>query len=117
MKGGIAMDMTYIYENAELLTRILVSWVPTVVFVLGVLIGTIVGIKRGARKSIILFIHSMAIFALCITLFVLLVSVEEVDVFLLQITNTILGSDTALQDMLGVSVECETLKEVLLQLV
>ena len=115
MKGGIAMDiMEYIYENAEYLSKLLVSWVPTLIFAFTILIGTLVGIRRGARKSIVLLIHSLAIFTLCITLFLLLVSVQPVDALLLKIINLVLGNETGLQNMLGVSVECETLKEVIL---
>ena len=116
MKGGIAMDiMQFIYENAELLTKLLVSWIPTIYLIVILLTGTLVGMRRGARKSTILLIHAVAIFTLCITLFMLLVSVKEVDAILLNIINTVLGSDTGLQDMLGVTVKCETLKEVLLE--
>lgn len=109
--------MEFIYENAELLTKLLVSWLPTLIFAFSVLIGTLVGIRRGARKSAILLVHSLAIFTLCITLFVLLVSVTEVDALLLTLINTIMGSENALERFLGVSVECETLKEVLLEVV
>ena len=48
--------MEFIYENAELLTKLLVSWLPTFAFAFTVLCGTLVGIRRGARKSIVLLI-------------------------------------------------------------
>lgn len=106
--------MKFVYENSELLTKILVSWVPTFLFALGVLVGTLVGIRRGARKSTVLLIHSLAIFTVCITLFLLLVNFKPIDGLLLKLINLIMGSETGLQSMLGVSVECETLKEVIL---
>ena len=90
-----------------------VAWLPTILFVLLVLFGFLRGLRRGLRKSTILFIHSLVALSICLILYAILINNEAVDASLLKLVNAIMGSPTALQDNLGVSNSLTTLKGVL----
>ena len=45
------------------LVAFLVKWVPTVLFTATVLLATLIGVKRGLRKSLILLAHEVGIAA------------------------------------------------------
>ena len=90
-----------------------VAWLPTILFVLLVLFGFLRGLRRGLRKSTILFIHSLVALSICLILYAILINNEAVDASLLKLVNDIMGSPTALQDNLGVSNSLTTLKGVL----
>ena len=91
----------------------IIKWVPTLLFLLIVLTSTFVGFCRGYRKSLIFFIHSLIIGGIFITLFFLFKESKMVDELLLTLVNLIMGSDTALQDLLEVSHSAKSIREVL----
>lgn len=94
--------------------QMILSLAPTILFILIVLLSTVFGILRGFRKNMILFIHSIVIFIICLILYFIFVNAEFFDKFLLDTINVFLGPD-GLEEKLGVSAECVTLKEVLLE--
>lgn len=94
--------------------QMVMTYGPTVLFIFIILMSTIFGILRGFRKNLILFIHSIVIFIVCLILYFIFVNNEFFDKFLLDAANFFLGNN-GLEEMLGVSSECETLKEVLLE--
>ena len=100
--------------NEELLQLInfAISWGPTILFAVGVLIGLLRGIRRGLRKSLILTLHAACAGAVCIAFFFIMVYVKEVDEGSLKFFNGLAG-ENALQNMLGVSESCSSLKETL----
>ena len=91
----------------------IIKWVPTLLFLLIVLTYTFIGFCRGYRKSLIFFIHSLIIGGVFITLFFLFKESKMVDELLLKLINLIMGSETALQDLLEVSQNATSLREVL----
>ena len=95
----------------------LISWLPTTGFILIILVSMFSGFMRGYRKSMIFLIHSIVAACICLVLYFLLKDSEKIDELLLTITNFVLGSKTGLQDMLGVSADCSSIKEVLLELI
>lgn len=101
--------------NLHSLIQYLVWWVPTVLFVLTLLLSFIIGFNRGFRKSLILFINAFISLIICLTIFLIFVNIKETDTFLLNISNTILGNEYALQDFFGVSHSCESFREILIE--
>lgn len=94
---------------------LLISWGPTVLFILTILIASYTGYKRGFRKSLILMIHSIIAGVLSLSLYLVCVNVKAFDKLLLDVTNLILGYPDALESLIGVNASCETLKEVLVE--
>ncbi len=94
---------------------LLISWGPTVLFILMILVASYTGYKRGFRKSLILMIHSIIAGVLSLSLYIICVNVKAFDKLLLDVTNLVLGYPDALESLLGVNASCETLKEVLVE--
>lgn len=95
--------------------RFLVKWVPTVLFTVTVLLATLIGMKRGLRKSLILLAHEVAIAALCIILYALLVKLPEVDVIMLNVVDVFFGGSGSFAAALGVKAHCSGLKDVFVE--
>lgn len=102
------MDLNGIIE-------LVVRWAPTILFTLTLFVATLFGLIRGFRKSLILAIHATVIACLCIGAFFFLINSSKADEMILSITNNILGGPGALQELLNVSKDTSTLKEVLLE--
>ncbi|MCM1437719.1 MAG: hypothetical protein NC131_00710 [Roseburia sp.] len=97
------------------LAAFLVKWVPTVLFTATVLIATLIGVKRGLRKSLILLAHEVGLAALCITAYAVLVNLPAVDGFTLKLVNFFMGGSGSLQRSLGVTAQCSGIKEVFVE--
>ena len=93
----------------------IIKWVPTLLFLFVILMSTITGYLRGFRKSLIFLIHSVVIGSICIVFYFLFKDNETMDEFMLTVTNYFMNSKTGLQDLLGVSQECVSVKEVLVE--
>lgn len=100
-------------RDVEEIIDIAIAWTPTVLFTLTLATAVFIGYKRGLRKSLVLFAHSACAAAVCLTAYFICVSSEAVDGFLLTAANAIMG-DGALQRELGVSADCQTLRQVLI---
>lgn len=87
-----------------------ILWVPTILFVATVLISTLIGAKRGLRKSAIFLTHAVCAAGLCIGLYFFCISNRAVDEWLLKVVNHFMGGGEALQNKLGVG--GATLREV-----
>lgn len=87
-----------------------VAWVPTVLFLLIVIVAALVGIRRGLRKSLILAVQAFCAAGVCIGLYFFCISGDTVDGALLNLVNAIMG-ENGLQNALHVSAECDTLRE------
>ena len=99
-------------EELLQLINFAISWGPTILFAVIVLIALLRGIRRGLRKSLILTLHAACAGAVCIAFFCIMVFVKEVDEGSLKFFNGLAG-ENALQNMLGVPESCSTLKEAL----
>lgn len=97
------------------LVAFLVKWVPTVLFTATVLIATLVGLKRGLRKSLILLAHEVVIAAVCIIAYVVLVKLPAVDRFVLNLVDLFMGGKGSLASALGVKTECSGIKQVFVE--
>ena len=93
---------------------LLIQWVPTLLFILILLISFLVGFFRGFRKSLILLIHSASTALVLIGIYFLLAETNFGDELSLDIINLFLGED-GLEQMLDVSIDCIQLKEVILE--
>ena len=93
----------------------LVKWVPTLIFTLTVLLATLIGAKRGLRKSLILLTHEICVAALCIILYAVLVKLPAVDGFMLRFVDLFFGGSGSFASALGVTAHCEGLKDVFVE--
>ena len=93
----------------------LVKVVPTALFLLIILSYTISNMLMGKRKSLIFLFHGLAIGLILLVLYLLLVNLEEVDVFLLKLLDFFCGGERSFQQLLNLSgnIEYHSLKEVL----
>ncbi|MDE5547935.1 MAG: hypothetical protein K2J30_02955, partial [Clostridia bacterium] len=94
-----------------------IAWVPTVLFLLIVVVSTLVGARRGFRKSLILAVQAFVAAGICIGLFFFCITGDTVDSALLSLVNTIMGGEHALQNTLNVSAECETIRQCLAEFI
>lgn len=115
--GVLVVDLVVEAMTWKLIDLItfLVKWVPTVLFALFVILGTLFGTVWGLRKSLIFLLHAAIVGVLCIILYAVLINVKAVDGLLLTIVNFFMGGEGALQDALGVTAECAGLKDVLVE--
>lgn len=89
-----------------------VKYLPTAMFVLIIVCATLTGVRRGARKSVILMVNALCAGAVCIAFYFICVSFDSVDATVVKVINKFMGSATALQDALNVSEDCATLKQI-----
>lgn len=106
----------FIEKDLDGLIKFGIAWLPTIIFLVIVILSTLVGIHRGLRKSLILLLHAVIIGGSCIGAFFFCVSSPQVDKGLLDLVNVFMG-EGGLQNQLGVSSSCETMREVLLEYV
>lgn len=92
-----------------------VKWVPTVLFTVTVLVSTLIGLKRGLRKSLILLTHEVVIAAVCIIAYAVLVKLSAVDSFVLKLADFFMGGKGSLAALLGVKTDCHGIKEVFVE--
>lgn len=111
--GSLNIDASTI----EAIIQFLISWGPTIFASIALIIGFLIGFSRGGRKSLILLIHAAICFAICLTIFLILVENRDFDKFLLDTTNKIMGSESGLENLLGVSPDCETIREVIIEFI
>ncbi|MDE7439354.1 MAG: MFS transporter, partial [Clostridia bacterium] len=104
----------FINEDLDGLIKFAIAWLPTIIFLLIIVSSMLVGIRRGLRKSLILLLHSVLMAGVCLGLFFFCVTSSAVDKLLLDVINTFMGTN-GLQNQLGVSAECETIREVLFE--
>ena len=91
----------------EKFISIIITWAPTILFCLILLIGFLIGVIRGLRKSRISLIHTLIAGGFCITLFVLFTNLEFFD----NLIYNLLG-DT-LKNTLDVNSNSLTVKGIL----
>lgn len=106
----------FVNENLLGLIKFAIAWLPTIIFLIIVVLSTLTGMRRGLRKSLILLLHSVILALICLGLFFFCVTSPLVDKWLVDLINVFMG-EGGLQNELGVSTELETLREVLLALV
>ena len=92
------------------------SIIPTILFLLILLIGILFGIIRGFRKSLILAIQACVIFVGCLIAYLIIVNNPSTDANVVNIINNFNGENW-LQDQFGVSHDCGGLKEILIQFI
>ena len=91
-----------------------ISWLPTIIFFIMIVVYTLVGVRRGLRKSLILVLHSVIIGSVCLGLFFFCATSTVFDKALLNLVNLFMGKG-GLQSSLGVSGDSETLRQVLIE--
>ena len=102
--------------NLEIIAKyvdLIVKYVPTLIFILIVLVSTLTGFIRGFRKSLILAIQAFCAAAISIALFFVCTKVEAVDKFFLFVIDYFMGGQGSLAANFGVTQEVDTLKEVI----
>ena len=108
LPGGITLN------DISILIRFLIMILPSLIFVSIVFTRTVRGVKRGYRKSMILFIQSIILFAIFLGLYLLICETTFGDELLLSIVNIFFGGAGGLQRYLGVSEDIVLLREVLI---
>ena len=99
-------------ETIDLLIKI----VPTVLFLLIVLVSFLVGFCRGLRKSAIILSHKFITGIILFGLYLFLVETNAGDKFVLDAINLFMG-ENGLEISLGVSTNCVYLREVIVEYV
>lgn len=97
--------------------NLILTYVPTLLFLFIVIVSTIVGLIRGFRKSSILAIQALIAFIIAIIIFIVMVGDSKTDLNIVNFVNKFGGSDTFLQNKLGVSETNKTLKEILIEFI
>ena len=95
---------------------IILKIVPSVYFVLVVLIHTLIGYKRRFKRSLSFLIRSLIVFSIYLGIYLLAINLEIVDIYLLKFVNLFMGSN-GLQNMLGVSSSCTSIKDCLVEFI
>ena len=100
------------------LLKILITWAPTLLFILVLIFYFLVGVIRGLRKSVIFLIHATFSLVVCAVIFFSIVNSEYMDQIMVTLINYIMNLfGTSVQDLLGCSKEILSLKEMVLDLV
>lgn len=84
---------------------------PSIIFVLMILWGLLIGYFRGFRKSLVFLIHAFIAFNICFILFLTLANNHDFDKFLVTTINKF-GGENFIQNTLKVSSDCETFREM-----
>lgn len=112
---GVQVGMVIAANDAAAILQLItfaISWGPTVIFALIVLIAILRGMRRGLRKSLILSLHAACAGAVCVAFFFIMIYVKEVDESTVKFYNWLAG-ENALQHALGVPESCSTLRQIL----
>lgn len=101
--------------DSSQLISFLISWGPTILLILILLFFILLGIIRGFRKSLILAIHALVIFIICIIIFCVLVDKDDLDTSMYQTFNSCCQSfsGNTLNSTLGISDNASSLREVI----
>ena len=94
----------------------LFSLIPTLLFILIILLSIIFGILRGFRKSVILGIQALVAFVACLIAYFVIVNNAQTDTNIVNIANVFLG-DGGLQNTLGVSTNNSSLTDIIMELI
>ena len=94
----------------------LFSLIPTLLFILIILLSIIFGILRGFRKSVILGIQALVAFVACLIAYFVIVNNAQTDTNIVNIANAFLG-DGGLQNTLGVSTNNSSLTDIIMELI
>lgn len=91
----------------------LLSQIPTLIFILIMLLSTFIGYKRGLMKSSILLLHAVMAFVICAIIYALLSNQDFFNYAIVKYINYFLG-ENGLQNKLGVDVELNNLIDILI---
>ncbi len=95
---------------------IIIKFVPTVFFVLVLLIHTFIGYKRRFKRSLSFLIRSLIVFGIYLGIYLLAINLEVVDNYLLNFVNLFMGQN-GLQNLLGVNSTCTSVKDCLVEFI
>ena len=96
--------------------KLLLTLIPTLLFILILLWAFLIGLKRGFRKSVILLIQALVAFIIALTFYLIIVNMKASDEMIVNITNNFMGAG-GLQRQLGVSEANTTLTDILTELI
>ena len=100
--------------NTEII-KLLIWVVPLSIFLLFLVFGIIFGLIRGFRKSLILGIHALVIFAGLTIAYAIIVNNPQTDGAIVSITNNFMGAG-GLQRQFGVAEENTTFTAIMIEL-
>ena len=89
--------------------ELLITYIPLGIFVLAVFFAFILGLIRGFRKSLILFIHALLAATICIIVFYVLVNNPNTDKWAYQLSSQWINYN----DKLQTTTEYSSMKEVI----
>ena len=98
------------------LINLILMFLPTIYFVMSVFFHTLIGYKRGLRRSLSFLYRTLIVFGIYLTIYLLLINLSIVDKGLLNLVNLFLGQN-GLQNVLGVSSTCSSIKDCLVEFV
>ncbi|MGM9969050.1 MAG: hypothetical protein ACI35S_01490, partial [Anaeroplasma sp.] len=94
----------------------LIIWIPTIIFLIFLILGFLFGLWRGLRKSLILAIQALAAFLICLILYFVIVKNAQTDYYVVSIANNLMG-ENYLQSLFGVSNDAQSFKEILIEFI
>lgn len=98
--------------------KLLIVWVPTILFLIAVLGGILVGLIRGFRKSLILTIHAAAAAIICLITYICIIQMPGLDAWGFKTGNSFLSLfGTSIQECMGVSADCDSIKSALIEFI
>ena len=98
------------------MVQTLLALIPTILFVLIVLWGFLLGLARGLRKSVILLIQALVAFIIALIFYLVIVNLQSSDKMVVDIANNFMGAG-GLQRLLGVSETKATLTEIITEFI
>lgn len=98
--------------------KFLIVWLPTILFVVAVLGGVVVGLIRGFRKSLILTIHAAVAAIICLITYICIIQMPGLDEWGFKTINSFLSIfGTSIQECMGVSADCDSIKNALIEFI
>ena len=96
------------------LTKMLIKYLPTALFLLIIVVSSLVGLIRGYHKSKVMFLHSAIIAGVLGVIYFIVTSSKGFDSFVVTAINLVFGKNY-IQNALGVSIECSSVTEILIE--
>lgn len=102
--------------NIDKWLPLVITYVPSIVFIFIIALYTFLGYARGLRKSVIFLVYSLISLLIMIILFCVLTNTDVFNYKFVEVTNNIMG-DFWLQDTFGVNSQRDNLTDILTEVV
>lgn len=98
------------------LIELILKYIPTIYFILSVAIHTLIGYKRGLKRSLSFLYRTLIVFGIYLVIYLLVINLSIIDQGLLNLVNLFMGQN-GLQNALGISSSSSSIKDCLVELI